>query len=217
MSLAILLVIAYLVGAFPTSVIVGRMTRGIDVREHGSGNAGATNTWRVLGWKAGITVLAIDVAKGALAASLVPRIPLGALPLATNDVAVLCGIAAVLGHVFPIYVGFRGGKGVATAAGMLVATAPVPMGIGVGVFALVLFTTGFVSLGSILLGWTVPISALLLNRFAAYHHPPLLLGLGFALALFILYTHRTNVRRLLRGEEKGFPRFQLWRYVIRRW
>jgi len=218
MSLPIQLLIAYLLGAVPTSVLVGRWARGIDVREHGSGNAGATNTWRVLGWKFGVSVLIIDMLKGVAAATLAPRIliSLGLTSLDPGTVAVLCGMAAVLGHVFPVYLRFRGGKGVATAAGMLIATAPIPVGIAVGVFAVVLLTTGRVSVGSILGGWTVPIATLLLHRPDGSAHPPLLIGLTFALACFILYTHRANVRRLVRGEEKGFAKLQLWRYIIRR-
>ncbi|MCD6136615.1 glycerol-3-phosphate acyltransferase, partial [Candidatus Bipolaricaulota bacterium] len=124
MNLALLLVISYLLGAIPTSVIVGKAVRGIDVRKHGSGNAGATNTWRVLGWKAGVSVLALDAGKGAAAAVLVPLIHFGHLPFTAPVIAILCGLSAVIGHVFPIYVGFRGGKGVATGAGMLIAVAP---------------------------------------------------------------------------------------------
>ncbi|HHR85705.1 MAG TPA: acyl-phosphate glycerol 3-phosphate acyltransferase, partial [Candidatus Acetothermia bacterium] len=127
MNLALLLVISYLLGAIPTSVIVGKIARGIDVREHGSGNAGATNTWRVLGWKAGMIVLVLDAGKGVAAATLVPLTHFGHLPFTAPVIAILCGLAAVIGHVFPVYAGFRGGKGVATGAGMLIAIAPIPV------------------------------------------------------------------------------------------
>jgi len=209
--LAVHFLASYLLGAFPTSVLLGRLVRGIDVRDHGSGNAGATNAWRVLGWRIGLPVILIDVAKGAVAATVVARLPLGPVPVDPQTLAVLCGLAAVLGHVFPIYLKFRGGKGVATAAGMLVATAPIPVGCAAGVFALCLFLSGRVSVGSISAAWTVPISTLLLQRYAGIQHSTLLIGLTFALAVFITITHRKNLRRLLRGEEPSFPQLQVWK------
>ena len=216
MALAPLLVLSYLLGAFPSAIVIGRILRGIDVRQHGSGNAGATNAWRVLGSRGGLPVAVIDVAKGAAAAVGVSRLPLGPLPLSIEVVAILCGIAAVLGHVFPIYTGFRGGKGVATAGGMLLATAPIPVGCALSVFLLALFLSGTVSLGSILAAWVIPTSALLLDLFTRFSYPPLLIGLTGGLALFILYTHRTNIARLLKGEEQSFPRLQLWKRFLRR-
>lgn len=216
MSLAILLVLSYLLGAFPSAVVVGRLLRGIDIREHGSGNAGATNAWRVLGWRGGLPVALIDVAKGAAAAAGIARLPLGPLPLDLEIIAILCGLAAVLGHVFPVYTGFRGGKGVATAGGMLLATGSIPVLCALGAFAVMLILFGRVSLGSITAAWTIPISALLLDRLTPLTYPSLFIGLTFALALFISYTHRANLARLLRGEERPFPRLQLWRRLIRR-
>jgi len=214
-ALAALLVLSYLVGAFPSAVVLGRALGGIDIRQHGSGNAGATNAWRVLGWRVGLPVAVIDVAKGAAAAAGIVRLPVGALPLRLEVVAVLCGLAAVLGHVFPVYTRFRGGKGVATAGGMLLATAPVPVACALGVFLLILSLSGLVSLGSIAAAWTIPISALLFDLFTNLGYPPLLIGLTAGLALFILYTHRGNVVRLLRGEEQSFPQLQIWRRLRR--
>jgi len=216
MPLAAHLVIAYLLGSIPTSVIAGRLLRGIDIRDHGSGNAGATNAWRVLGWKIGVPVMVLDVAKGVVAATIVARLPLGLTPVSTEILAILCGLITVLGHVFPVFAGFRGGKGVATAGGMLVAVAPLPVACALGVFVLNLFLTARISLGSILSAWTVPIAILLLDHFAGVDHPPLLLWLALALALFILYTHRSNLLRLIRGQERSLPQLQLWRYLSRR-
>ena len=125
------------------------------------------------------------------------------------------GIAAVLGHVFPIYIGFRGGKGVATGAGMLVVNAPFPVACALGVFALMLFLFGRVSLGSIFAAISLPISVFLIDRFTSIDYPVLLLALAIALALFILYTHRSNIGRLLKGEEKAFPKLQLWKRILR--
>ena len=216
MALAVLLVLSYLIGAFPSGVVVGRIAKGIDIRQHGSGNAGATNAWRVLGWRVGLPVAVIDVAKGVAAAAGIARLPLGPLPLSFEVAAILCGLAAVLGHVFPIYTGFRGGKGVATAGGMLIATAPIPICCALGVFLLAVFLSGVISLGSILAPWTIPIEALLLDLFTDLSYPPLLIGLTGGLALFILYTHRTNLVRLLKGEEQSFPQLQLWKRLHRR-
>ena len=215
MSLALLLVLSYLLGAFPSSIVYGRVFRKVDVREHGSGNAGGTNAWRVLGWKIGLPVMVTDVAKGALASLLIARIPLGTLPLEFSTVALLCGVAALLGHVFPVYTGFRGGKGVATGAGMLLVNAPIPVAGALGVFAVVLFLFGRVSLASILAAISLPISVVLIERATpAGEYPVLLLTLTIALALFILITHRANIRRLLRGEEKAFSKLQLWKRLL---
>jgi len=202
MSLIGLILIAYLIGAIPTALIAGKLIKGIDIRKVGSGNVGATNTWRALGWKAGVAVLVIDLGKGLIAATLIPRIPLGPLPLGAPETAVLCGLAAVIGHVFPVYIGFRGGKGVATTTGMLIGVAPLPLGIAAGVFALALVLTGRVSIGSLLGAVSVPIAIGLFNHYGIGTYPPLLLGLTSGLAAFILFTHRSNISRILRGEER---------------
>ena len=216
MALAVLIILSYLIGAFPSAVVIGRILKGIDIRHHGSGNAGATNAWRVLGWRVGLPVAVIDVAKGVGAAAGIARLPFGPLPLGFEVVAILCGLAAVLGHVFPVYTGFRGGKGVATAGGMLIATAPIPVGCALGVALLAVFISGQVSLGSILATWTIPVSALLLDLLTDRSYPPLLVGLTGGLALFILYTHRANIARLIKGEEQSFPQLQLWKRLRRR-
>jgi glycerol-3-phosphate acyltransferase PlsY len=211
MALAAVLVLAYLIGAFPSSVVLGRSLRGIDVRKHGSGNAGATNAWRVLGWKVGLAVLVLDAAKGALATALLPRLPIGPLPAGLTTVSLACGCAAVLGHVFPVYIGFRGGKGVATGAGMLVALIPIPAAAAVGSFVLAIVASGRVSLGSLLAAWTVPLVTTLLAAANTESYPPAILALTYALALFITITHRSNIRRLWNGTERTFPNLQLWR------
>jgi len=216
MNLTLLLVISYLLGAVPTSVIIGKAVRGIDVREHGSGSAGATNTWRVLGWKAGMTVLALDAGKGAAAAALVPLIHFGHLPFTAPVIAILCGLSAVIGHVFPVYVGFRGGKGVATGAGMLIAVAPIPVGLAIGIFGLSLFLFGMVSLSSILAVMSVPISIVILNSFSGASYHPLLLAITCALALFIIFNHRENIGRIVHGNERSLPQVQLWRRILHR-
>ncbi len=216
MNLALLLVISYLLGAIPTSVIVGKSIRRIDVRKYGSGNAGATNTWRVLGWKAGVTVLVLDAGKGAAAAALVPLIHFGQLPFTAPVIAIMCGLSAVIGHVFPIYAGFRGGKGVATGAGMLIAIAPIPVGIAIGIFGIFLFLFGMVSLSSLLAVISVPISIALLNTFFGANYHPLLLAITCALALFIIFNHRANIARIVHGRERSLPQVQIWRRILHR-
>jgi glycerol-3-phosphate acyltransferase PlsY len=211
-----LLILAYLLGAFPTAVVLGKVSRGTDVRDHGSGNAGGTNAWRVFGWKIGLPVMLFDVIKGVLASMAIPRIPIGPLPLELSVVALLCGVAAVLGHVFPVYTRFRGGKGVATGAGILVVLAPIPAAIAVGVFALVLVTFGRVSLSSILAAVSLPLSVYLMDPRFSLNESVMLFVLTCTLALFIIYTHRSNIRRLLHGEERAFTTVQLWRRVLRR-
>ena len=215
MILALDLVVAYLLGAFPSSVVLGKALRGIDVRQHGSGNAGATNAWRVLGWRIGLAVMVLDTAKGAAAAALVPRVVGGSLPVSLAAASILCGLAAVIGHIFPVYIGFRGGKGVATAGGMLVAVAPVPVAIAAGVFAVVIAAFGWVSLGSLAAAWTVPVAAAVLPPSRDGLSYPLLLGLTIGLAVLITVSHRGNIRRLLHGEEAKFERLQLWRLLVR--
>jgi glycerol-3-phosphate acyltransferase PlsY len=215
-GLAGLLLISYLIGAVPSALIAGRLLGGIDIRKHGSGNVGGTNAWRVLGWKAGLPVSIVDVGKGAVAATLIPRLPFGPLPVDPTILPILCGVAAVIGHVFPVYTRFRGGKGVATAGGMLAAIAPIPVGMAAGVFAVALFLTGWVSLGSLLGALTVPLAIALLDAHTAAQYPSLLLGLTSALAAFIWFTHRGNIVRLVQGTERRFPNLQIWRLFLRR-
>ncbi len=216
MGLAGLLLISYLIGAIPSALIAGKLLGGIDIRKHGSGNVGGTNAWRVLGWKAGLPVSIVDVGKGAIAATLIPRLPFGPYPVDPTILPILCGLAAVIGHVFPVYTGFRGGKGVATGGGMLAAIAPIPVGMAAGVLVVALLLTGWVSLGSLLGALTIPLAIALLDAHTAVHYPPLLLGLTSALAAFIWFTHRGNIVRLVQGKERRFPNLQIWRRFLRR-
>jgi glycerol-3-phosphate acyltransferase PlsY len=202
LTLSILaLILAYFAGSIPSSVWAGRLFHGIDVREHGSGNAGATNTVRVLGWKTGIPVLIFDIFKGWLAASL-PRF-LEAAPDTSEQMMVLqilCGMAAIIGHVFPLFAGFRGGKGVATTFGVLLALQPWLTLACAGIFLVVLLVSGYVSLGSIISVIMFPV--LLLTVF----HTTSILFKIFAIlvAIAVVATHSKNISRLIRGEEKKF-------------
>lgn len=193
---AVLVLAAYFTGAFPTSYVAGRMVRGIDLRQHGSGNLGATNAFRVLGWKAATPIFIVDIAKGFLPAYLFPLLDGTASPLW----ALVYGAAAIIGHVFSIYVGFRGGKGVATGAGVFLALAPLAVLGGLALWLALVFGTGYVSLGSIVAAAALPVLV------AVTGAPREVLLLSVALAAFVIYAHRANIGRLVRGEEHRFRR-----------
>jgi len=199
----IAVVLAYLAGSIPSAVWAGKIFHGIDVREHGSGNAGATNTVRVLGWKTGIPVLIFDLFKGWLAAML-PRFldaaPDGSEPMMVLQI--LCGLAAIIGHVFPLFAGFRGGKGVATPFGVLLALHPLLTLTCAGIFLLVLVISGYVSLGSMIAVAFFPILLLTLFRTPS----KLLIVFAIVVAVAFVITHAKNIKRLLKGEEKKFIR-----------
>lgn len=192
---------AYLLGSIPTAVWVGRIFFRLDIREHGSGNAGATNTIRVMGWKAGIPVFAFDVFKGWLAVKAADLL----LALPADDPyllmwKIILATAVVIGHVYPVFAGFRGGKGVATMLGVGMALYPVSVWIVILVFILVLLISGYVSLGSIIAAISFPF----IDIFLFQQPSTLLIGLSVFVALFIPVTHRKNIIRLLKGEESKF-------------
>jgi len=195
--------LAYIAGSIPSAVWAGKLFHGIDVRDHGSGNAGATNTVRVLGWKTGIPVLIFDLFKGWLAAML-PEF-LNAAPGGTEQMIALqiaCGMAAILGHVFPLFAGFRGGKGVATTFGVLLALHPWLTLICAGIFLIVLLISGYVSLGSMTAAVMFPVLLM-----TAFDTPSLLFKIfSVVVAVAIVVTHKKNIGRLIRGEENRFLR-----------
>ncbi|HLS47603.1 MAG TPA: glycerol-3-phosphate 1-O-acyltransferase PlsY [Gemmatimonadales bacterium] len=195
-GLVLALVASYLAGAIPTSFIAGKLARGIDLREHGSGNLGATNLYRVLGWKIAVPVAVIDILKGA-----VPVLAFAPAVSASRGVALACGMSAVVGHVFSVFVRFRGGKGVATAAGAMLALAPLAILALLGLWAALVFGTGFVSLGSI-------VAAVLLPAAVWVLHPDLrsLVPAVAVIAAGIVWLHRANIQRLLAGTENRFGR-----------
>lgn len=199
--MVISLILAYLAGSIPTAVWAGRLFHGIDVRKHGSGNAGATNTIRVLGWKTGLPVLAIDIAKGWLATSLPALLNVGAgSDEALFAIKIVCGMAAIIGHVFPLLAGFKGGKGVATTFGVLLALQPWATLSCAGLFLIVLLCSGYVSLGSIIAGMMFPVLL-----FTLFPTQSLLMKIfSIIVAVALLLTHEKNIRRLLRGEENKF-------------
>ena len=197
----LLFLFAYLLGSIPTSVWVGKIFYNKDIRHHGSGNAGATNTIRVLGYKAGIPVLIFDILKGWLAVQLYRFIQDGSFDA---DLLVYFqvgyGISAVLGHVFSIFLRFKGGKGVATLTGVGIALFSVQLLPVVAVFAITFLLSRYVSLSSMLAAISLPLSQLFI-----YHQDhPALLVLSFLVALAVPLTHRKNISRLLKGEESKF-------------
>jgi glycerol-3-phosphate acyltransferase PlsY len=199
MHAAFAVVLSYIIGSIPAAYLAGK-SRGIDLRRFGSGNLGATNVFRTLGWKVGVIVFAFDVAKGALPVLVFPRWVEG--PLSSQIVAILCGVAAILGHFRPVFLKFgKGGKGVATATGVFVALAPLPTLAGLAIFAVVFLASGYVSLGSLTAAVVLP-SLLLATE--GVRSPISQLSVG--LAVFVFWTHRANIRRLRRGEEYRFGR-----------
>ena len=225
LTLLAILAVSYMIGSIPTSLMAGKMLKGIDIREFGSGNAGGTNAFRVLGWKVGLTVTLIDIVKGVVAAVSVVAFfrhhPIDVFP-DLNDVALrlLAGISAVIGHVFTLFAGFKGGKGVSTAAGMLIGIAPVSMLMVIAVFLLTVYISRHVSVASMLAAVAFPLiiairkyifelgggldyyiklfgSKLFFHDSLDYH----LMIFGLIVAIAIIYTHRANIRRLLSGTE----------------
>jgi acyl phosphate:glycerol-3-phosphate acyltransferase len=202
MNELLLLIAAYLIGSIPTAVWVSRKYFGIDIRDYGSGNAGATNTFRVLGSKWGTFVMVVDMLKGVVGTSLYILIPY----YMTDDwdrtnFMIWLGLACVIGHIFPLWASFRGGKGVATLFGMVLAMQPNVAICCVGVFLLVLYLTRFVSLSSILAG--VAFAVLILFIFD--DHVILYRVFSVAVALMVILTHQKNINRILNGTESKIP------------
>lgn len=196
MMAAAWLALSYLAGAFPTSYLAGRLFKGIDLRAHGSRNLGATNVYRVLGWKYAIPVALVDVAKGAL--------PVWSAGAWGPDLALFplyCGVAAVVGHVFSVFVGFRGGKGVATASGVVLALAPKALLASLVLWSALVWLTGYVSVGSVAAAVLFPVAAYFLEGARGG-----VLAIEVALAAFLVWKHRANLQRLARGTENRFGR-----------
>jgi glycerol-3-phosphate acyltransferase PlsY len=195
MTPLLLVVMAYLLGSIPTSYLVGRL-RGIDLREHGSGNLGGTNAYRVMGAAAAVPVVIVDVGKGFVPAYFFPAWDGTAVPV----LGLLYGLAAIAGHIWSVFMTFRGGKGVATGGGVIIALAPTSALIALLVWVGLVALTGYVSLGSLAAATLVPLSAWLTDE------PRSTVLFCAVLAVFVWWTHRDNLRRLARGEENRFGR-----------
>ena len=208
--LAIIILLSYLVGSIPNSIIISKAVKGIDIRKHGSGNAGGTNVMRVLGWKHGLLVILLDALKGAIAVVVIARLHYGPLPFTNISpfddftlVQIIAGMAAVVGHIWTIFAGFKGGKGIATALGMMLMLVTIDMLIALGVFVLVVSISRYVSLGSILTAIAVP--SVLYIRENVFHVDiigyDILFPFIVAMSLLVIFTHRKNLVRLFNGNE----------------
>lgn len=191
---------SYLLGSIPTALIAGRMIGGIDIRKHGSGNAGATNVYRLFGMKPYLAVLGIDMLKGFIAVAVVADF--GAGTLSAERTGLYCGLLAVVGHIWTVFAGFKGGKGVATAGGVFLGlNAPVAIS-AVAVYLLVTLTTKYVSLGSMMAAASAPIFLLVDAVVFGATVPAEMIAAAIGLAALIVYTHRENIKRLMTGEER---------------
>lgn len=193
----ILVLIAYLLGSVPSAVWIGRLVYGIDVREHGSGNAGATNTFRVLGKNAGFPVLLLDMFKGFLAVKLALISEYSSDSQVFMNLQIILGIAAIIGHIFPVWAGFRGGKGIATLLGAILAIHYQAAVISMAVFLLVFILTHYVSLSSIIGSLMFPISIILYFQI----NSPTFIFCSLLVWILVLVTHQKNIERLLRRQE----------------
>ena len=210
LSIGLIVVMSYLIGSFPTSIIVARKARGIDIRQYGSGNAGGTNVLRVLGWKAGVFVILMDMAKGLIATMVLARLMYGPIPFENRTpfddftvVQIIAGCAAILGHVWTLFAGFKGGKGIATAGGMLLGIAPIEVAVAFGVFLIVFVLSQYVSLGSLSAAVAFPLTMffrenVFMVEIEGYHT---LIFFSIGISLLIVFTHRANIKRLIAGTE----------------
>jgi glycerol-3-phosphate acyltransferase PlsY len=209
-NLLFIIVLSYLVGSIPISIILTKLVKGVDIRNYGSGNAGGTNVSRVLGKKYGILVILLDAMKGVIAVVFISRLYLGSFPFPNTTpfddftlVQIIAGLAAVIGHIWTIFAGFKGGKGIATGLGVLVSIVTLDMLMALGVFAIVMYVSKYISLASISAAVSVPLIMIIReNLFGvdiqSYHT---LLPFVIALALLVIYTHRANLERLMSGSE----------------
>jgi glycerol-3-phosphate acyltransferase PlsY len=213
LSTVTVIFISYLMGSVPSAIWVGKIFKGVDVREHGSGNAGTTNTFRVLGVPFGITVFVMDFMKGfvpsfwlsALAFSLIDAPFNGPLAPPLWDVEaflkISCGLFAVVGHMFPVFAGFKGGKGAATACGMLFGVEPISISISAAIFVLTILVTKYVSLASILSSFFYPITLLIMRYVLGIDIDGSIIIFSMLVATGIIYRHKSNIQRLKDGTE----------------
>ena len=196
MNIIIALFIGYILGSIPTSYIMGKLIKGIDIRDFGSGNVGATNALRILGTKVGVFTLIMDIGKGFLAVNIARMI----ISEPTDLILILTGLFAIIGHIFTLFLKFKGGKGVATSAGVFIALVPIPLALALFVFVFTVWLSKFVSLGSILAALTLFVSELIINIWLSFAELEILI-FTFIIALFIIIRHKANIQRLINGNE----------------
>jgi glycerol-3-phosphate acyltransferase PlsY len=216
-NLAIVILLSYIVGSIPTSIMLSKWKHGFDIRTKGSGNAGGTNVFRVLGWKWGVLVMGIDMAKGVIATALISRLfwdP--SLPFYNRTpfddftiIQMICGGAAIVGHIWTVFAVFKGGKGIATGAGMLIGVAPTEAAISIGVFFLVFLVYKYVSLGSIAAAIAFPVSLFVRHNIFGdeIQSYKTLIVFSLSVAILLVYSHRHNIKRLIDGTEKKITSF----------
>lgn len=210
LNLLVIVLLSYLAGSIPTSILISKKVKGIDIRNFGSGNAGGSNVFRVLGWKFGILVIILDAFKGVLAVILIARLYLGSFPFANATpfddftlVQIIAGVSAVIGHIWTVFAGFKGGKGIATALGFLITIITVDMLFALGIFVIVVYLSKYISLGSISAAISVPLIMIIRENIFGVEIPSYHTILPFvvAVAFLVIFTHRANVERLLKGNE----------------
>ena len=207
MEVITLLILSYLTGSIPTSIIVSRIAKNIDIREHGSGNAGATNVYRILGWKYALIVLSLDIFKAWLPTAIyATKIFLSTSIPDIGFIQILCGFSAVLGHTYPIFAGFKGGKGVGSLIGVLLALFPFAFPLCLIVAIFVVVTTGYVSLGSIFAAISLPIIILILPGLGIITPNLSLVIFSLLVPWFVIFTHRSNISRIRNGTENRFDK-----------
>lgn len=200
-TIIVVAAVGYLLGSIPTGVWLGKAFKGIDLREHGSGSMGATNVFRVLGWRLAVLTLIIDVAKGFLAALLASKINLGDIALLPRQLALIGGLTAIIGHLYPVFAKFKGGKGIATGAGMLLYLVPLELGFAVLVFVLTVVITRYVSLGSLLASTFLALAIIMERYYLGYPYGEEMITFIILLFAAVIFTHRSNIKRLLQGNE----------------
>ena len=217
-NMVIVVLLSYIVGSIPTSVMLSKWGHGFDIRSKGSGNAGGTNVFRVLGWKSGVFVIIVDALKGVIATTVVARLfwdP--TLPFYNHTpfddftiIQMICGGAAVIGHVWTMFAGFKGGKGIATGAGMLIGIAPTEFAVSIAVFLIFLYAFRYVSLGSIMAAASFPLSLIIRYNILSdeIHSYKTLVFFSTGIALFLIYSHRANIKRLIEGTERKITKLK---------
>ncbi len=219
--LIIIIIGSYLIGSFPSATIISKRFFGFDIRDKGSGNMGSTNAMRVLGWKWGLLTQVLDILKGIIAVVIATQLFNGTLPISNStpfeDITVIkmiAGLSAVLGHIFSAFVNFKGGKGINTGAGFLLAIAPSEVGIAAILFILAVMLSGYISLGSIIAAIAIPLTLFIRHNvfnvdIPGYHT---IVYFMIAVSIIVLLAHKTNIYRILHGTESKFAKFQILKF-----
>ena len=200
LQLLLVILLSYLAGSFPTAIIISRLIIKDDIRKYGSGNAGATNVFRVMGWKPGLIVITVDIAKGMLAVLVIAKL---AHSVGLNEIIaqIIAGFSAIIGHIWTVFAGFRGGKGVGTAFGVFLGLTPLASLIAFTVWVLLIVLTRYVSIASLSAGFIFGLVLLMQKYYFKADVPVPLLVLGGIIVLLVFYTHRSNIKRLIKGKE----------------